>query len=430
MNSVHTKEWARNIHKPQAWYCDLTHTDGKPLRRFSTSAELEDHFDREHEHLNCEEMISRINRNFLTVSRPSDVCPLCNEVIPDLVSHLGNKTTIDAPKQRQVSFAVAESSKDILSKSPSQPPVYDGQYSSSSPTHLKSKDIDEMAGFDLEEPQIGKAQQKDDRNKRMSQHVARHLKSLAFISLQWFDRDCFSTDSGTSSRRSSIETTPNAREIQDSDEEFDVPLSEVIRKRLVKSEFDSTDRWFMPEGVLERCITRGRILAALDIDDPDQDDERLLSFIQQSAMKIFATCVLVKLEKTSQLRTAMQHFLNNEMDDSILPVKNAFRNRVFTAANMQPVHFFETTESHSKQGKRVWDIMTIDAFYHHQWKFLVPVFSTEGEAGPYSLDLDEDTILPFTAKHDIRVEGLLSKIYRCEIHPNHIHGPALPVRYD
>lgn len=213
-----------------------------------------------------------------------------------------------------------------------------------------------------------------------------------------------------------------------SDEEDDY-LSEVCYSKLEISKFDSFDRNFMPQGILERCVTRKRILVAMSIDHPNECDESLVGFTINGAIRLFATCVLLKFDHDHRLHTAMLQFQRNRITDKKLPIPKPPKSEGSMPSKMNPKdHEFSAMECGVKPRQRIWGSSTINDFWEKQWSFLVPVFSTDPNTDPEQYNLSKHIIIPFTVKHADYDAGSFGKVYKYEVHPNHIVDPARKVR--
>lgn len=211
--------------------------------------------------------------------------------------------------------------------------------------------------------------------------------------------------------------------------EEDASLWEILRECLVPSKFDKTHHQFVPEGSLDRVITKDSILAAMDVEQPTGEDDLLVEFILKRAKKVFAISVFIELEG-STLRRAMLLFKDTEFNDTKLPIEDT-RNSS-PPANLSNSHSASTSgagqnilaslEVSVNGGNRIWRKPKIYNFCEHQWKFLAPVFST----AEYNHDLPALSILPFISKHANFDKGSFGQVSKYEIHPNHIKDPSMP----
>ncbi|KAF2022482.1 hypothetical protein EK21DRAFT_119716 [Setomelanomma holmii] len=139
---------------------------------------------------------AKIRRNTLTVSRPANECPLCREPLTHLLLEPQEPPTTTRKKSSRVSFAMDKIGDDEDVTSVTHPWAADDSLATQQPASLSMSN---------REPG------KDNNNKQVAQHVAQHLKSLAFVSLEWWGDECFSTDSEASSRRSSNASETNEK---------------------------------------------------------------------------------------------------------------------------------------------------------------------------------------------------------------------------
>jgi hypothetical protein len=235
---------------------------------------------------------------------------------------------------------------------------------------------------------------------------------------QAFLHEHSSNFAGTILALGSLVNQPYSREMAESSasEEQD-DLVERLYNHLSTSEFDNNSRKFMPEGVLDCIIKRKSILEAMDIENPNADDDQLVKFILENATKIFATSVSIKLKL---LQRAMLLFKENNIHDGKLPFDDTPDSIL---ASLEP-----SVGRHRQ--KKIWTPSTIHNFCSDQWKFLTPVFSTDSKTDIDKYDLPISTIIPFIEKHADFEKGSFGKVSKYEIHPNHIKDPLRPVRQD
>ncbi|OBT63537.1 hypothetical protein VE03_07019 [Pseudogymnoascus sp. 23342-1-I1] len=206
-------------------------------------------------------------------------------------------------------------------------------------------------------------------------------------------------------------------------------LSDTLKRSLVESEFDKTCHEFVPNGVLNRVITPRSILTAMKITQPTGEDNELISFILTKATKLFAILSFIELKKS---REAMLIFKDTEFDDTNLPIKDTLSNSSSGGSSGgDSNHTSEATESvlvslerRANRGKiKIWRRHSkVYDFYRDQWKFLVPVFSTNKS----NLYLQEAYIIPFVVKHSNFEEGSFGQVYKYEIHADHLIDPLRP----
>ena len=166
MDDFHTIDWTQDIHKPAVWYCDL---DQHEYEEFANAKQLHEHLLETHEDkLTPDQRETMVQRNVLSISRGSNICPLCAQEIsaPDTEA-----TPAKTPSKYQ------KSPKPI----PPKPPAREARFQVPE-DHVKSIEEDSVA--------------KDRVNHiRLANHIAEHLKSLAFPSLRYFDDESASVES-------------------------------------------------------------------------------------------------------------------------------------------------------------------------------------------------------------------------------------------
>lgn len=163
----------------------------------------------------------------------------------------------------------------------------------------------------------------------------------------------------------------------------------------------------MPEGCLDRLITRDAIIREFSKDDePDEDPripEDLISFILQSAKKVLATSLWSGVE-SRQLQRAMKIFRFAAFKDSSLPVK-----------------VLDAREAPWSQLR--WNNLKLKTFQETQWKFVVPIFSEKN----IKLDLENRHILPFkSVEREVKTGGF-SEVYEVTVHESHQKTPMRKV---
>lgn len=189
----------------------------------------------------------------------------------------------------------------------------------------------------------------------------------------------------------------------------DETLEDILRNHLVQSVFEKTPQSFLPLETLNQVVTRTSILLALEINTPSDEENELITFILNNAKRTFATTVFVGVRP---LRNAIQLFRTNGFDDRRLPMKEL-------PADDAASHPFAAMESTTMRSRRrMWTQARILNFYEHQWKFLVPVFSTT----EIYCDLGEQTI-PFIKRINNVREGSFGSLIPYTVHPDHIQYP-------
>jgi hypothetical protein len=429
MNTVHTTQWYRNVHKSDVWYCDLAHPNKLGLDQFHTSLALEQHLLDEHSTLSPRMISARVRRNHLTVSRPANECPLCRTPVLQLSAELDEKPTTDRQTIPRVSFVIDE--------------IDDDEYNPLT-THPKTADDNSL----LAHGSSSRRSEKDENNKQVSQHVAQHLKALAFVSLIWWDEDNFSTESEASSRRLSnaSETSvlrsrePSPSGLRDSlhvnvlnlnypppsgaDEGSDSScdtagssLADRLYERFEKSVFDQSSRQFLPQNALDELINPSSVVWEMlrGLGPPSEllstDDEGLVEFIIGRAKRLFAISVMVlpgPQSGSTILRDAIRLFRRHYIDDSRLPFDNSGDS------------ILAGLESEERKSKKIWEPRAIRAFHDSQWSIVVPILTTDSRARSEAFNLPANTVLPFI-KGGLRHRGPFVSVFEYELHPSHIH---------
>lgn len=191
-------------------------------------------------------------------------------------------------------------------------------------------------------------------------------------------------------------------------EEEEEGLQTAIRERRVESRFGNRLDRFLPQGQLNRLITRDSILDAVEIeeDEVEEGDELLVKFVLQEAKKLFAILVTTRHPK---LQEAISLFQKHNFDDTKLPIK-FWTGQMFNDAQHP---FFEMQGARKK---KVWDKSLIYDFQEKQWEFLAPVLSTEETYHCYG----NHVIMPFVAQIASFAEGSFGVVSKYEIHEDHM----------
>ena len=191
-------------------------------------------------------------------------------------------------------------------------------------------------------------------------------------------------------------------------EEEEEGLQTAIRERRVESRFGNRLDRFLPQGQLNRLITRDSILDAVEIeeDEVEEGDELLVKFVLQEAKKLFAILVTTRHPK---LQEAISLFQKHNFDDTKLPIK-FWTGQMFNDAKHP---FFEMQGARKK---KVWDKSLIYDFQEKQWEFLAPVLSTEETYHCYG----NHVIMPFVAQIASFAEGSFGVVSKYEIHEDHM----------
>ncbi|TRX94161.1 hypothetical protein FHL15_004929 [Xylaria flabelliformis] len=171
MDNVHTTDWARKIYSPHVWYCDVSPHE---YLEFREREELEQHLWNEHSNdLNFKQLERRLERNVLPCPRDKGICPLCNQDILKIY-------------ELQESL-LSEDETTPLSQKP--PPFRDSR--------VRSQDVEDFSSSDEETSEdtvddassLNTEERKRLDFRKVSKHIARHLKSLAFLSIRYLGHD-------------------------------------------------------------------------------------------------------------------------------------------------------------------------------------------------------------------------------------------------
>lgn len=197
------------------------------------------------------------------------------------------------------------------------------------------------------------------------------------------------------------------------------PLLDVLTGNTIKSAFEKTPHEFIPHGTIDREVTRASILEAMDVDEPSKEDEMLVTFILESAKKVFAIAVYIELKS---LYKAISLFEKSGFVDTKLPIRA--NTNPYPKSAKGPQHPFAAMEEPVKRDKdRIWTSGKLKMFQEYQWRFLAPVFSiTESNH-----DLGEN-IVPFISKQLSFGEGSFGVVSKYEIHKDHIQDPVGELR--
>ncbi|KAI0103356.1 hypothetical protein GGR51DRAFT_561784 [Nemania sp. FL0031] len=178
MRGAHTPEWPRTIHTPKVWYCGITPHE---YLRFENKKELEKHLRREHVELSAWQLERRLTRNTLPSWREKHICLICNQDISKIYER---KPSI--PGRYITSPATAVEREPRLAKLSTKVRLQDVEDS------FSDSSIDEEThGYIVDDIQLSLTAEK--RNKfdsmKVARHIARHLKSLAFMSIRYLEGD-------------------------------------------------------------------------------------------------------------------------------------------------------------------------------------------------------------------------------------------------
>ncbi|KAG9240575.1 hypothetical protein BJ878DRAFT_429992 [Calycina marina] len=161
-------------------------------------------------------------------------------------------------------------------------------------------------------------------------------------------------------------------------------------------------RKFLPALALPQLLNRENVLKELqDSNFGVELVPTLLEYVLERSQKVFAILTLQRtVPKIIELYTA-------DFDDSCLPVC-IDQGRMFSC----------TVKNKSMPN---WSHGDVHDFEERQWSFLSPVFTLE----EYRHKLHDMCILPFTSRSHFEKESYFSKVYKVEIHPDHLKVPNI-----
>ena len=192
-----------------------------------------------------------------------------------------------------------------------------------------------------------------------------------------------------------------------SDENAD--LADILTASSVRSQFEKTPRYFVPQGEFDRIVTREAIRDTL-YSRTEAEDAVLVDYIVKDARKLFAIVVLSDLSGPSYLTQAMYLFRDHNFSDSNLPIEDP---------PISEDGQFDLPAHPLRRLSKFWRGAMIHTFCYEQWKLLVPVFLPDG----VNHDLGAQ-IIPFIDKSDEAREGSSGSVRRYTVHPDHIQGFA------
>lgn len=141
MKEMHTAYWTENIHRSRVWYCDL-HLDEEghtTLKTFQGEESLRQHLKVDHRDLSSSEIDTKVRRNTRRPSRSRDICLFCGF---DAGAKVDTDNECGAEMESNTRYAGLRA--------------------------RKARDLAKLVLWN---------------------HIAQHLKSLAFISLRWCEDD-------------------------------------------------------------------------------------------------------------------------------------------------------------------------------------------------------------------------------------------------
>ena len=202
-------------------------------------------------------------------------------------------------------------------------------------------------------------------------------------------------------------------------------LVDRIPNYLSASNFDGSDRSFLPEQHLDQLVTLDTIVNELgrfnehlalireDARESRRQEynlefrQRLASWICHYAPRMFATMIHCNLNPLFLL-LSMQKCQELQFTDENLPLSSS-------------------TEPPTGWNPSIWTRARKQDFWDKQWRFLVPVF----EPGRYHYDHEYNCIFPFVKSNEPPRIGAFSVVHKVTIHPGHQrHGGVDEVSYN
>lgn len=190
-------------------------------------------------------------------------------------------------------------------------------------------------------------------------------------------------------------------------------LVNAIPSLFCPSNFDGSDRDFLPEQSLVRVITPEAIAEELSkfteglhlIKEDSREGVRreyttefrqqLATWIWSNARRTFAAMVHCNLGPL-HLLLSMQKCRDTNFDDHSLPLR-------------------DPSSLPNSWNRSIWTISKLRDFYDKQWRFLVPVFSPDD----YNYNHQHMCIFPFTKMNVTPRVGAFSTVHKVGVHPDH-----------
>ena len=189
---MHSRQWCQEVHKPNAWYCDMAHDGQSGFKYFGNAEAFHKHLESDHMNtIPAKKIASSIRRNVISRPRDVGVCPLCLE---DISAFTQNITEPEKPEDFQGGTSL-KSERQAFQRRKVQIQLPD--------TQLPSDEESDDGGISISAAEAQPKQQKarESNHLKLSKHIAQHLKSLAFLSLRWFEDGETSNDSDQDSSR-------------------------------------------------------------------------------------------------------------------------------------------------------------------------------------------------------------------------------------
>jgi hypothetical protein len=401
---------------------------------------LENHLQSEHADLalTAEKIASMVERNVSSRPRELNICPLCNQDIMSLTAESATLPDLEGRHRKLDPSLLQEldkyhSSDDTISSNTSNPesPQKVG------PSLLQELDKEHSSDDNIlsnrSDPgcvsSIGASPQTPDNADAVNQlivarHIAKHLETLAFLSIRYIEEDSTSVRShesqfgvGDRTDNGSDESGPLELEFEDTSklkrpqsskpktpttvEEF----TDAIFASFVEDVFDRKE--FLPEDSFQWLNTPDNIDMVLHQRHVEDISPELIDFIHREAGRFFAILVYIGIDLAPAIRSLRRYNLTDEY----LPIsKETIEDNCDKAdSDRRCIHGSSLYAFH----RLPWDRITLSRVHDAQWKFLTPVFSADR---PH-FELEPSRILPFTEVREEYRSSYVSTIYRVQIHP-------------
>lgn len=181
MEQAHTVDWARRIHSPNIWYCDLNPDE---YEEFKSADQLRQHITSLHASTFTDAKLERkLTRSVLPSPREANTCPLCQQDVLDIHAQQAETEAKERKKGKH---------PNDVKKARIQAP--DGDASSDDePLFHQPK---QSAGPERDPTNVARDDLAAANRQKVAVHVASHLKSLSLLSIRYIDDDSASEKSG------------------------------------------------------------------------------------------------------------------------------------------------------------------------------------------------------------------------------------------
>ncbi|RTE80926.1 hypothetical protein BHE90_004564 [Fusarium euwallaceae] len=185
MEQVHMVDWARRVHSPNIWYCDLGPDE---YEEFGSASQLRQHITSKHttsKHTTAftdAQLDRKLARSVLPSPRKENTCPLCHQDVLKIYAQQAEneaKEKIKAKSSNEAKKARVQA-PDGDASSDEEPLVHQSRVSAGSERSPSNAAQDDLAAANRQKVAI---------------HVASHLKSLSLLSIRYIDDDSASEKS-------------------------------------------------------------------------------------------------------------------------------------------------------------------------------------------------------------------------------------------